>query len=272
MNINKAAIELLKVATSAESAANGLYELSRILRGEKTMKTIKDAVIELGGKLPCNTMQHSYAVVEGMLLDRRKSPVECYVCKVEVFESCAKHLGYINGYRWGVEYPTNCKRPELADSVLIHGRYDFLQNEWGEDNQVAGEAAWHHITSFRITDPRYKPADTSYLDGVSEISGNKHDCESVSESLDCKQNQPDISDLIVALSDASNLAVDLNMTDCARDILAVCKAIKAKTEREKVIEAAMKFCYDKNSVEEMIESIYNAGMLVLPPRKSDTED
>lgn len=271
------------------------------------MKTIKDAVIELGGKLPCNTMQHSYAVVEGMLLDRRKSPVECYVCKVEEFKAEAKRLGYINGYRWGVEYPTNGERPDLADDVIVELRY-LEGGIWFD--KAAGDSRWQAggVVSFRITDPRFKPAGTSYLDAVSEISENKPDCESVSESLDCKQKTESVSENHIVEANekvfnartcwppVAGMAVELwfggqyvenveflcerggnvifwrysnDSVDSAAMPTAELKPIR--TEREKVIEAAVQVCTGVKIAKvsdgltmNTLNKLYNAGMLKMP--------
>ena len=38
---------------------------------------------------------------------------------ISEFQQRAKELGFINDYRWGVEYPTNGKKPELADDVVV---------------------------------------------------------------------------------------------------------------------------------------------------------
>jgi hypothetical protein len=75
----------------------------------------------------------------------------------EEFQQRASELGYINGYRWGVEYPTNGKKPDLADDVVVCIEKSAIQDS------VDGWD-WPLIESFRITDRRYKPSDTSYLE------------------------------------------------------------------------------------------------------------
>lgn len=81
----------------------------------------------------------------------------------EEFQQRAKELGYINGYRWGVEYPTNGKKPDLPDDVTINGEYELMPIYYSIPIEVKN-AAWGSIYKFKITDQRYKPADTSYLD------------------------------------------------------------------------------------------------------------
>lgn len=243
------------------------------------MKTIKDAVIELGGKLPepyIYGVIGNYATIGDLVAFKVNNYQYTTFCTVEEFEAESKRLGYINGYLWGVEYPTNGERPDLEDGTLVEARYP--SGDWHEDGEDdVFDFLWKAFSHFRITDQRHKPADTSYLNGVSEMPESKHDAESVSEILHCKQKQPDISDIIIALSDASNLAVDLGLLDRAKEIMSVCNNIKAKSEREKVMEAAFEclkkdgFDYDATNAD-YFDALYNAGMLVLPPKKSDTKD
>lgn len=77
------------------------------------------------------------------------------VCEVVEFERRAKELGYINGYRWGIEYPINGKRPDLESGVQVDcDWYDGATIH----NIASGLVDWSDKKSFRITDPRYKPA------------------------------------------------------------------------------------------------------------------
>lgn len=79
------------------------------------------------------------------------------------FQQRAKELGFVNGYRWGVEYPTNGKRPDLADDVSVTYRLKS-DGSWLKNSFRVDEWHWEEtIMSFKITDERYKPADTSYL-------------------------------------------------------------------------------------------------------------
>lgn len=104
---------------------------------------------------------------------------------VSVLRQRARELGYVNGYRWGVEYPTNGKKPDLAYDVEIDCYYD---NEW--NSAKVYHIDWTDcgfssvVTKFKITDQRYKPVDTSYLDSVSEIPESKSNAENVSDWYD----------------------------------------------------------------------------------------
>lgn len=95
------------------------------------------------------------------------------------FEAEAKRLGYINGYRWGVEYPTNGKRPDLADDVEILRRY---QSSSRFTDSTVKQSAWHLVGSFIMVDPRHKPADTSYLNKPTQTQSLTHIEESLTDS------------------------------------------------------------------------------------------
>ena len=82
------------------------------------------------------------------------------VCHKDQFNAIAKDLGFINGYRWGVEHQVNGKRPELPDDVIVYGRN--YGDECGKGDHVK-DFFWNDYFKFKITDQRYKPADTSYL-------------------------------------------------------------------------------------------------------------
>ena len=79
------------------------------------------------------------------------------------FEKRARDLGYINGYRWGVEYPTDGEKPALPDDVIVEMRR--INGSWHEDGEDELDQFHHRsFSAFKITDERYKPADTSYLE------------------------------------------------------------------------------------------------------------
>jgi hypothetical protein len=142
------------------------------------MKTLDDAVVELSGVLPASRKNegdlslHEYPYYFKNN-DFRKIFLatgfceNSFICNFEEFQQRAKELGFINGYRWGVEYPTNGKKPDLADDVLVRywteercsSQNTVLSLDWRYDYNEC-----HPIIKFKITDQRYKPADTSYLD------------------------------------------------------------------------------------------------------------
>lgn len=115
------------------------------------MKTIEDVVIRFDG-----LWQECFDVGFAPLGLNRSE-----------FESAAKRLGFVGKYRWGAEYPTNGKRPDLPDDVwVVCFGYDGVNCG---DGRVF-ERRWDLMEKFKITDLRYKPADTSYLNAVSEIA------------------------------------------------------------------------------------------------------
>lgn len=121
------------------------------------MKTVKDAVIENNGIWPKN----------------QTSPMVYYGQHIFIpeFEEEAKRLGYINGYRWGVEYPTNSKRPELVDGISVVVQVNMQAGFTGEFPMFMRED-WSNVVLFKITDQRYKPSDTSYLNVGSVVRGD----------------------------------------------------------------------------------------------------
>lgn len=105
----------------------------------------------------------------------------------EIFKAAAEELGYINGYRWGVEYPTGGKKPDLPDDLEIQ----YWKSEFGKSAANVIALNWSNnsdrcypVIKFKITDQRYKPADTSYLDAVSEIPESKSNAENASDWYD----------------------------------------------------------------------------------------
>jgi len=77
------------------------------------------------------------------------------------FEKRSKELGFINGYRWGVEYLAGFKKPKIDDDVILVVNSHNVGEFTGE--RAVRNNMWNLTRSFKITDPRYKPADTSYL-------------------------------------------------------------------------------------------------------------
>jgi hypothetical protein len=79
------------------------------------------------------------------------------------------NTGFINGYRWGVEYPTNGSKPDLPDDVIIQLSTSMCR---GALSVFAG-SAMHAAkgASFKIIDERYKPEDTSYLGEYFAVQG-----------------------------------------------------------------------------------------------------
>lgn len=185
------------------------------------------------------------------------------VCSTPAFQQRAKELGYINGYRWGVEYPTNGKKPDLPSDVKCSVK--FIGNiAFSLASRSINNWPFDQTSHFKITDERYKPADTSYLDSVSEATESKSSTESVSE----------IADLSVAISSAANLAVDLGfvklgrqLLDLSKEALAEANKRKAEAEKKRVVEAAwhgLSGDMNYNDTINILTQLYDAGYLRTP--------
>ena len=173
--------------------------MGSICTGLMTMNKIDKAVHDLKGVLPdlvhppeyganidvgCYFLAPPYIYFMGIAGGRA-------ICTKSEFEKRARELGYINGYRWGVEYLTNGKKPDLMEDVLIDAKCEKGTNEWlGWTDMEVSDAAWTDtdnqfpVSSFKIIDPRYKPKDTSYLDkptvvGVDMASGKGETIECI---------------------------------------------------------------------------------------------
>jgi hypothetical protein len=77
------------------------------------------------------------------------------------------NTGFINGYRWGVEYPTNGSKPNLPDDVIIQLSAPMCRGALSVfSSMYAAKGA-----TFKIIDERYKPEDASYLDEYFAVQG-----------------------------------------------------------------------------------------------------
>ena len=131
------------------------------------MKTIKDAVLDLNGKLPSREYT-KHSSVAGWYLTKGGGLAHFSSCvwfDVKEFEAEAKRMGYINGYLWGVEYQTDGNCPDLDDDVLVEAKlHNGPWHPGGED--AVDEFHWEVFSHFRITDQRYKPEpESASLDG-----------------------------------------------------------------------------------------------------------
>ena len=271
------------------------------------MKTIEDAVIELDGKWPNGALDYIYSYLSASCftsaINIHVIPEGKIVFSKEQFESCAKELGYINGYRWGLEYPTSGKRPELADDVMIQ----LTLNSFNINHENVETANWSGSFKFKIIDTRYKPADTSYLD-VKQQDHIVEANEMVSDWWDYDKLQVKSGKLIPVGSEVLFLDRAPNPFKCkvmySSEYVTVIRCIngsvnkemigvdisrcpfeenfnqikpldwnqKSEMEREKVIEAANKIYYASVDVDDFIENLVKAEMLVLPQDSSDTKD
>jgi hypothetical protein len=142
---------------------------------------IDKAVHELNGVLPSPSFLPEFSDEYFMSCNSLMAGRSSRVCSSAEFQQRARELGYVNGYRYGVEYPTNGKRPDLPDDVVVSPKIHI----YGESAKVS---LWHWgeddgIDKFKITDLRYKPADTNYLGklerfGLGSPENLNHKCSS----------------------------------------------------------------------------------------------
>lgn len=87
------------------------------------------------------------------------------ICTAGEFSVRARELGWINGYKWGVEYPTNGKRPDLPDGVVFElCDVTFGWLPFGYPKNDVHPNILENCTKFRITDLRHKPKQPEQQD------------------------------------------------------------------------------------------------------------
>lgn len=202
----------------------------------------------------------------------------------EWFKECeftkrARELGYINGYRWGVEYPTNGKKPDLDSSILVY--VVDCHAPYSKEAQVI-DIHWPRYDTFEIIDQRYKPVDTSYLDAPTVK-------ESLPDEWYDYDNQKAIAlppvgtECEAFLMDTSykNAWFKVEVIKNHLDRECACMRIenrgltwcntfrplnwnrKAEEKKRRVVDAAMKIA-SGGMTKEMYEALYDAGYLKLP--------
>jgi len=248
------------------------------------MKTLDDAVIELNGKYPSPvpkniSNQHCRLYVNsiGTYIPADDVCAHDYVCTRDEFEQRAKELGFVNGYRCGVEYKADGKRPDLPDDVGVNAMgktyYSFANNP-------VGGVFWDKVEKFIICDQRYKPADTSYLEKPALEPVPEEGCWYTYEMnvanqpapvgtkvlVDCHHQGMKEGIVIGAFQrwnwiDVQGFAIE------TFDMILV-KPLdhdrKAKAERKRVVDAAMKYADEFIEPRQMIEALYDKGSLKLP--------
>jgi hypothetical protein len=204
------------------------------------------------------------------------------------FQQRALELGYINGYRWGVEYPTNGKKPDLPDDVVTMAS-STKTGCWCDSRPVVGNF-WPNTKSFKITDERYKPADASYL--VSEIPESKSNAENVSDWFDYEAQKavalPPVGEKVEGVTNPSfspfkctfvgvdsrgDVVVEKLDEDFYRykqdqiTLMPLDYSRKAEAEKKRVIDAVIK-AYDKaredKGLLQAFNELYDAGFLRMP--------
>jgi hypothetical protein len=71
------------------------------------------------------------------------------------FDEYATHMGYVNGYLWGVTHSNNQNIPDIPDGVEFW--YNNFCTGHNQFSTMASEVTWHCVNAFKITDEKYKP-------------------------------------------------------------------------------------------------------------------
>jgi len=136
---------------------------------------IDKLVDELNGVWPAHWVTAVYDVKSGRVSSwppRRNAETLEHLCTPEEFEQRARELGWINGYKWGVEYPTNGKKPDLPGDIVV----EFLHS--GNCRMIEllplKSWSWDVSTAFRIVDERYKPVEQP-LGNSEQLNNSWHD-------------------------------------------------------------------------------------------------
>jgi len=216
------------------------------------------------------------------------------------FEKRARELGYINGFRWGVEYPTNGKKPDLPDDVVVQ---PFISNiNWPQNHRKISEIDIALADSFKITDQRYKPVNLDYLyddkgfpissgantKSVSEIPESKSNAENISDWYDYEaqemktlpNNNTDVELLMggvyqcrVEYIGIRSFKVvfyryDTHEIDHAELPTASFRPLdhnrKAEAEKKRVVDILYSKWNERGDIQEVAEYLYDAGFLRMP--------
>ena len=133
---------------------------------------IDKAVEQFCGKYPAKYPENIILSYRDGCEKRRNSYYPFYVCHTESkydictkieFEKRARELGWINGYKYGVEYETNGKKPDLPDDLISDFKFNnaAYYSEWTTNPSTLGAMNFNRadLVAFRIVDDRYKPAE-----------------------------------------------------------------------------------------------------------------
>lgn len=87
--------------------------------------------------------------------------------------------GWINGCKFGAEYPTNGKKPDLPDGTVIE-RYSWTDDgpAWHPPIEIQHLTNWGNIDDFIIVDESYKPKESHGKPSVDGAARSMQDGES----------------------------------------------------------------------------------------------
>lgn len=176
----------------------------------------------------------------------------------EDFEQRARDLGWINGYRWGAEYPTNGKKPDLPDDTEI---YIYYASGRSYNPILSRVPDWRLTEKFRIVDERYKPKDQP-VQPHDMVDNSWHERGEIPPvGVECEYNRASdtwvkvwvvakhaFDDCVIFSSERDKGELRYGHACCFRPI---------KSERDLFVEAARP--YMPNVEENVISQLYYAG-------------
>jgi hypothetical protein len=234
------------------------------------MKTLDQIIIEFEGVW-------NFKFDELVAFEMTQPPKRLSFSKSE-FQQRAKELGFVGRYRWGIEYKTDGKRPELADDVEVAAECACYDTGWISPSKVSSWR-WGLYGTFKITDQRYKPADTSYLDKADSSLDNgadwyiyemnvAHQPAPVGTKVlvDC-HHQGMKEGVVIGAFQRWNW-IDITGAGIDTFDMILVKPLdhdrKAKAERKRVVDAAFASLSEFRTASQTLEELYDKGFLRLP--------
>lgn len=188
------------------------------------------------------------------------------ICNIDEYKHRARELGWIKGYKWGVEYPTNSKKPDLPDDTLVEIKV-LCYDKWGCVLALGDIEYWGspsnalHPVAFRIVDERYKPKSKSAPEQAWYV---RNDFPPIGTECQLKPHWHNVE--IIAYHEGA--AVYYDKHDMKYDRCPYPNHFRRiKTDREILIENAsvvihrLEIEHGKMSSFELAERLYNEGLL-----------
>jgi len=193
-----------------------------------------------------------------------------YIFSKTEFEQRAKELGWVNGYLWGKEYPTNGKKPDLPNNTQVRvvlRNYSILIESVGNIN-------WGHIMhasdviSFSVVDDACKPKqpESHSKPSVDNSWHEKGDLPPVGAEIEVFSDGEEVRQIHVVWSgDDVVFGWDMGAPFVYAHFSAKAYSFRPiKTEKEKFVDAAIKLveldlAIPVASDKHYFESLYDAG-------------
>jgi hypothetical protein len=270
-------------------------------------KLIDTAIEHLKGILPSNHHHSSHHLyfdgknyALGIISDADRDIPELnkwsHVCSQKEFLQRSKEKGFVEqtGYKWGVEYPTNGKKADLPDDIVV------MFHHLKERNKPVNKLDFTLFDWFKIVDKRYKPVEQLVVEGQDMCNKIEEKLSAVDSALswwDYENNKPaydgalppvgykvefkyKVSDdwskrrtcLVIAI-DGGKAWLHLDGNDSSNiyntdlfDFRPLNHAARTKElKKKRVVDAVMRFWKDcPNGPSGTFSEMYDAGFLKLP--------